>query len=154
MRATYSLFNNRCIFKPTKAPLEVKDLTSYHSLSGHICEKNVFFSEQCSFISKLRTYIQNLSRFATTEICSLRRCPKICFLQIRASSWSPHPYSLCQVTSKYCIFLITQVSCFCTCSAFCLQRHFPSPYLSDKLLLSLKARSCLFNCGSCIEPAS
>ena len=53
-----------------------------------------------------------------------------------------------------CIFLITQVSCFCTRSAFCLQRHFPSPYLSDKLLLSLKARSCLFNCDSYIEPAS
>ena len=104
MKATYSLFNKRCIFKPTKAPLDVKDITSYHSLSGHICGKKWFFSKQWSFISKLRTYIQNLSSSATTEICSLWRCLKICFLQIRASSWSPHPYSLCLVTSKYFAF--------------------------------------------------
>lgn len=67
-------------------------------------KKKCFFPKQWSFICKLRTYIQNLSSFATTEICSLWRCLKICLLQIRASSRSPYPYSLCQVTSKYFAF--------------------------------------------------
>lgn len=71
-------------------------------------------------------------------------------------SFFPVPTPLFSVSGHIkilCIFLITQASCFCTRSAFCLQRHFPSPYLSDKLLLSLKARSCLFNCDSYTEPA-
>lgn len=114
-----------------------------------MCGKKCFFPKQWSFICKLRTYIQNLSSFATTEICSLWRCLKICLLQIRALLPGPHTlFSVSGHIKILCIFLITQASCFCTRSAFCLQRHFPSPYLSDKLLLSLKARSCSLNCDS------
>lgn len=70
------------------------------------------FSKQWSFICKLRTYIQNLSSFATTEICSLWRCLKICLLPNQSFFRSPHPYSLCQVTSKYFAFSSSQASCF------------------------------------------
>lgn len=43
IKLTYFLCNSKCIFKPTKAPLQVNAITSYHSLLGHICRENIFF---------------------------------------------------------------------------------------------------------------